>query len=342
MPETLRVALLGVWHVHAAGYAAELMNRRDATLTMVWDEDLDLARQELAQLDMTSVRFVDDLDAVLASEDVDAVMVTTSTATHVQVMRAAARAGKHIFTEKLLAPTVDGCEQIIADAAENGVKLVVSLPRLVEPVILAARALVEEGALGELTYARFRMAHDGWLAGWLPDRFADPVAAVGGAFTDLGCHPIYLTQLFLGSSPAAVTASYSHVTGRDVEDNAVVTLDYPDGAIGVCEASFVTTPGATTLELRGTRGSLLSGFGSGRLIAKGERFDAESWQEVELPADGPSPLDQWLTHINDDTVAEDNLRRAVELTRVVAAANHSAAESRTIEFALSAHTTHPS
>ena len=338
MPSILRVALLGVWHVHAVGYAQEILDRDDTTLTAVWDLDLDLARRELSSLDLASIEFLDDLDAVLARDDVDAVMVTTSTDQHVPVMLAAARAGKHIFTEKLLAPTVDECEQIIAAAEARSVRLLVSLPRLVEPAILAARSLVADGALGELTYVRFRMAHDGWLAGWLPERFASRTEAIGGAMTDLGCHPVYLAQLFLGESPRSVHASYSSFTGRAVEDNAVVTLTYPNGAIGVCEASFVTTPGASTLEIRGTEGSLLSGFGSSRLRAKGERFDTESWQDVDLPREGESPLEQWIGHIHDNTTADDTLRRAVELTRIIVAANESAAAGRALEFA---DTTHP-
>ena len=68
--------------------------------------------------------------------------------------------------------------------------------------------------------------------------------AIGGALTDLGCHPVYLTQLFLGPAAGSVAAIYTSTTGRGVEDNAVVTIAYPNGAIGVTEASFVTTPGA--------------------------------------------------------------------------------------------------
>lgn len=328
----LSVALLGFWHVHAAEYAADILELDDARLTAVWDPDPGLARAGLADLAehraIPDAAVADDLDSLLARADIDAVVVTTATVQHREVIRAAIRAGKHVFTEKLLAPTVAECEELIAAARDRGVILLVSLPQLGEPAVLAARRLVEDGSLGALTYCRIRMAHDGWLAGWLPDRFGDREEAIGGALTDLGCHPVYLTQMFLGPRPSRVTSTYARVTGRDVEDNAVVTTTYENGAIGVIEASFVATPGASCLELRGTKGSLLSGFGTADLLVKGTAFDPDAWARVPLPPAGERPIAQWLRHIRNGEPGVDNLRRAVDLTRLVVAAN-TAAESGT-------------
>jgi predicted dehydrogenase len=323
----LSVAILGFWHVHAAGYAAQIVDHEDARLSAAWDPDPVLARDGLSDIeneDLSGVEMVDDLHTLLARDDIDAVIVTTATAQHHDVILAAIRAGKHVFTEKLLAPTVVECEELVDAARQHSVTLLVSLPWLTEPATLTAQRLVQDGALGDLTYSRMRMAHDGWLTGWLPERFADRNDAIGGALTDLGCHPVYLTQLFLGARPDRLTANYTRVTGRDVEDNAVVTASYPDGALGVIEASFVTTPGTSTIELRGTEGSLLYGFDSDRLLAKGTRFDSDSWQEQPLPDPGPRPIDQWVAHIRAGTTAADNLERATALTEFVTAANAAA------------------
>jgi predicted dehydrogenase len=266
-----------------------------------------------------------DLDALLAREDLAGVIVTTATADHREVIGRALEAGRAVFTEKLLAPTVAEAEELVALAERRRLPLVVSLPRLGEGPMLAAGRLVDAGALGDLTYARVRMAHDGWVAGWLPERFADRAAAVGGALTDLGAHPTYLVQRFLGPRPETVQATYTSVSGHEVEDNAVVTVTYPDGAIGVLEASFVTVPGAAAFELRGTRGTLLYGFGGERLLGKGEAFGGDGWAEVPVPADAPSPFAQWVAAIREGADTTANLAAAVELTRLVAAANESAA-----------------
>ena len=113
--------------------------------------------------------------------------VTAATTAHHALMLRAVQAGKHIFTEKLLAPTVAEAEEIIAAADQAGIALVVSLPRLYHGYTLAIADQLGEERLGHLTYSRIRLSHDGAIAGWLPDRFYDPQAAVGGALSDLGC-----------------------------------------------------------------------------------------------------------------------------------------------------------
>jgi predicted dehydrogenase len=316
------IALLGLWHVHADGYAAEAAAHPATRLDAVWDPDAELAREAAARFGAT---VAPDLDALLARADLAGVIVTTATADHREVIGRALESGKAVFTEKLLAPTVAEAEELVALAERHGVPLVVSLPRLEEGPMLAAGRLVDDGALGDLTYVRVRMAHDGWVAGWLPERFADRAAAVGGALTDLGAHPTYLVQRLLGPRPETVQATYTSVSGHAVEDNAVVTVSYPGGAIGVLEASFVTVPGASAFELRGTRGSLLFGLGGERLLGKGEAFGGDGWTEVRVPADGPSPFARWVAAMREGGDTTAKLEAAVELTRLVVAANESAA-----------------
>jgi predicted dehydrogenase len=99
----------------------------------------------------------------------------------------------------------------------------------------------------------------------------------------------------------------------------------------VFEASVVTTPGAFTVELRGTEASLMFGFGGERLLAKGGAF-GDQWQQLPLPERRPGAFAQWVQHIHDGTTADDNLRHAVELTRMIVAANESAASGRTVSL----------
>ena len=327
--EVIGVGIAGFWHVHAGDYARDAREHPGTRVVAGWDADPALAAEGARDL---GVEVVDSLDALLAHPDVDAITVTTATAEHTDVISRAIAAGKHVFTEKLLAPTVDECEAVVARARDAGVALVVSLPRLADPEAVAASALIDTGALGDVTYARVRMAHDGWLGGWLPERFADPVAAIGGAFADLGCHPAYLVQRFLGAHPAHVTAAYGRVTGREVEDNAVVVAQYPNGALGIAEASFVTTPGAFAFEVRGTEASLLFGFGREELIAKGGRF-GDRWMPVAEAERARRPFELWVDAIRGAADPSDNQRTAIELTRLVVAANTAASTSAAVALA---------
>ena len=324
MSQPLRVAVVGFWHVHAKDYAGQTVNHPGTELVAVWDDD---AERGQAGADAFGVEFAPDLDALLARDDVDAVTITTSTDVHRDVMLKVIAAGKHVFTEKLLAPTVAEAEEIVAAADAKGVKLIVSLPRLYHGYTTAVRDVIDGGKLGQVTYARVRLSHNGAVSNWLPERFYDPATAIGGALTDLGCHPVYLTQLFLGAQPDTVSATYRSVTDRPVDDHAVVTVGYPDQAIGVIEAGFVS-PNPFTIEVFGTEGALTYSDAGNLLQVSGAAF-GDGWQQLDVPEHGDDAFAQWVAHINDDTRADDNLARAVELTRLVVASNESAATGRT-------------
>lgn len=331
MSKPLKIAVLGFWHVHAGDYARQAQQHDGTELVAVWDDDV--ARGQ-AGADQFGVEFTPDLDALLARDDLDAVTITTSTDVHRDLMVAAANAGKHIFTEKLLAPTVTEADEIIAAADANGVKLVVSLPRLSHGYTQAIREVIDSGELGRLTYGRIRLSHDGAVSsggsgGWLPERFFDPKTAIGGALTDLGCHPVYLTQLFLGADPETVSATYRSVAGLGLEDNSVVTVGYADQKIGVIEAGFASR-NPFTIEIFGTRGSLTYTDDGNVLRVVGPDAD----RQLPVPEHSTDPFGQWVDHINDGTRADDNLARAVELTRLVVAANEAAEQGRAIPYSV--------
>jgi 1,5-anhydro-D-fructose reductase (1,5-anhydro-D-mannitol-forming) len=334
MPKAIRVAVLGFWHVHAGDYAARAVEHPETELVAVWDSDVERGRDGAAEF---GVEHVTGLEALLARTDLDGVLVTTATSDHRDLMTTVARAGLHIFTEKVLAPTVAECEEIVAAVDDAGVTLVVSLPRLYHGSTTAIRRVLDSGRLGELSYCRVRLSHDGAVrradapTGWLPERFFDPAYAVGGALTDLGAHPVYLAQLFAGREPDTVSATYRSLTGRAVEDHAVVTLGYSNGRIAVVEAGFVSDE-PFVVELHGTDGSLHYSSRDGLRVDEGS-----GWVSEPVPPDDEDAFGQWVQHIRAGTRADDNVARAVELTRLVEAANSSARTRSTVHYRIAQH-----
>jgi predicted dehydrogenase len=324
--------MVSFWHVHAKDYAKQATNHPDTQIVAVWDE---IPARGQAAAETWGGQFVGDLDALLARSDVDAVIVDTPTNRHRDVMVAAAQAGKHIFTEKVLAPTLRECNEILAAVERSAVKLTVSLPRLNAGYTQTIQEILAAGQLGTPTLARTRLSHNGALPtpdnsnGWLPAHFYDLEATAGGALIDLGCHPMYLTRLFLGL-PESVSARYGYITGRAVEDNAVALLSYPNGALGVVEAGFVNRHSPFTIEIHGTEGSLLYGTPEARLLVRSAQ-DAQ-WIQADMPADRPSAFHQWVAHIQNGTTATDNIRLAVDLTKLMEAANRSVAENRPVRL----------
>jgi 1,5-anhydro-D-fructose reductase (1,5-anhydro-D-mannitol-forming) len=333
----IRVAMISFWHVHARDYTRQASEHPETEIVAAWDEDPERGRAKAEQL---GVRFYETLAELLAQPDIDGVIIGTPTNVHRDVLIAAAQAGKHIFTEKVIASTQHECNEIVAAVEQAGVKLTVSLPRLNAGYTQAIREIIDRQLLGKLTLVRVRLSHNGAIstaenpAGWLPEHFFHLEQCAGGAMIDLGCHPMYLTRLFLGL-PERVSANYGYVTGHEVEDNAVVTLHYPDGAIGVVEAGFVNRFSPFSIEVHGTEGSLLYGTPTDTLLIRSAIADAHSsqqWSPYPLPAELPSAFQQWIEHIKQGTTASENIQLATDLSALMEAANLSAASKQSVSL----------
>lgn len=321
----IKIGKASFWHVHAWDYTKQAQQHQDTVIAAVWDEDPARGKEAAEQL---GVPYFEVLEEMLAFEELDAIIVDAPTNLHKQVIIAAAEAGKHIFTEKVIAPTMQEVNEIMAAIHKNNVKLTVSLPRLNDGYTQAISQVLREGLLGDTTYVRVRLSHNGAIAGWLPEHFFNLEQCGGGALIDLGCHPMYLTGLFLNQPVTGVNASFGYITNKEVEDNAVATLYTESGAIGIVEAGFVNSHSPFSIEVHGTEGTLLYGTPEEKLLLRSNKAvdSGKGWLEVPLPAQKESAFEQWVSHIQNNTLAEDNIEIAIQLTRLLEAANRSASE----------------
>jgi 1,5-anhydro-D-fructose reductase (1,5-anhydro-D-mannitol-forming) len=350
----IRIGMLGYWHLHGADYARAAREHPDVEIAALWDDDAERGQVAAAEL---GVPFDADLDAFLARPELDGVVVCTATNLHRDVIPAAARAGKHVFSEKVVAATLAEAEQIIRATETAEIAFVVSMWRTDEPSTEAVADVLASGALGVVTQLRIRDGHPFALptpelpGGRLPAQFWDPTAAQGGILIDL-CHPAYLAAAFLGM-PEDVSASFGRVTGRELEDNAVVTLRYPDGALAIIETSSATAITPFTIEAHGTLGSLVyAADGIGELVARRAPAVAAAtpsaygpdgsihlrvvggspvWERIEVPT-GPkrSAFEKWISHIQDGTRAPENVELARKLSGIIEASYRSDVEGRRV------------
>ena len=319
----LKVAMLSRWHVHAEGYAHEFKSRDDVQLTVVWDEEPEKGKEFAKQFNMD---FEPDLDKLLCRDDVDAVCINTPTNKHPEVIQKCAKAGKHIFTEKVLALTNDEATQIRKAVEESGVKFCISFPHRTFSHNLFAKKVMDEGLLGDVNYMRVRNAHNGASAGWLPPHFYDEAQCGGGAMIDLGAHPMYLIPWIMGK-PAEVASAFTHVTGHAVEDNAVTVMKYENGAVAVSETGFVTGFCPFMLELYGTDGSLIISGEEVKLISSklnDKTGEYSGWiNPGNLPAPLPSPIIQFVEGVLYGKEIIFGMDDAVTLTEMMDAAYRS-------------------
>ena len=285
----LRVAMLSGWHVHAKGYAEFIRSQPDAQITCVWDEEKERGENWAKEL---GVPFVSDLDEVLSRDDVDGVLICSPTNMHKDLMIRAARRGKHIFTEKVMALTVSDCDEIIREIEKNQVKFTISFPQRCLPRNLFVKQAVESGLVGDVTILRVRDGHDGASRGWLPDYWYDPQTTGGGAMMDLGAHPMYLSSWILGK-PVRISSMFNNLTDHPVEDNAVCLIEFDNKAIAISETSLVSPMTPKMTEIYGTKGVILC-TGDDVRIKTDPKGD---FVHPQLPDELPPPLRQWIDSV---------------------------------------------
>ena len=335
----LRIAMLSFAHVHANGYAAQITKHSEAEIVCVWD-DMDSRGQAAA--DTLNLPYDNNLERVLGREDVDAVVVNTTTNTHRDVLIAAARAGKHIFTEKALTVTLADAEEVSSEIKASGVKFMISLPSRTMSQTLYARQVLDEGWLGDLTMMRARVAHSAALGKWFKGGtlwFGDAEQAGGGSLFDLGCHTVDMMRWFMGQ-PRSVVARVQNFSGAyNIDDQAAAVVEFSSGALGILDVSWVQHSGPNYIEIYGTKGFLGWETRTGLMEIQGtDHIDGTQLSGAlqvsprSLPKALPMPMEQWIAAILHDeemTISIDDGRNLNELLEGIYV---SAREDRTYRF----------
>lgn len=201
-----------------------------------------------------------DLDKMLADSSVDVVTICTPSGVHMEPAVAAAKAGKHIIVEKPLDITLKRCDAMIAAAKKAGVVLSTIFPSRFHESSQLMKKAIDAGRFGRLTmgdsyvkWFRTQEYYDSgaWRGTWALDG--------GGALMNQAVHSVDLLLWFMG--PAVEVSAYTTTLAHqriEVEDVAVATVKFANGALGVIEASTATWPGELKrIEISGDTGSAI-------------------------------------------------------------------------------------
>jgi predicted dehydrogenase len=198
------------------------------------------------------------LEAMLADPDVDVVTIATPSGAHMDPAVAAARAGKHVIVEKPLEITLKKCDRIIEECEKAGVKLAAIFPSRFHDSSVKLKRAIDGGRFGRLTvgdayvkWFRTQAYYDSgaWRGTWALDG--------GGALMNQAIHSVDLLTWLMGpvAEIQANTATLAHER-IEVEDAAVATLKFANGALGVLEATTAAYPGyLKRIEIHGSEGS---------------------------------------------------------------------------------------
>lgn len=201
-----------------------------------------------------------DYNELLKRDDIDAVVVVTPTATHAEVIKAAALAGKHIFSEKPLAQTLSMCDEAIAAVNAAGVKLQLGFMRRFDPAYVLAKKKIEAGAIG--TPVMFRSSSRD------PKRTSLEFALrenSGGLIMDMGVHDFDQARWLMGSEVVRVQTEGGCLVFPELKevgdiDNAMINLRFANDTIGNIDVSRNAVYGYDIrTEVLGSEGGLLIG-----------------------------------------------------------------------------------
>lgn len=204
------------------------------------------------------IQAFDSIEALIASPEVDAVSICSPSGAHLEAALSAAKAGKHVVIEKPLEITPDRCNQIIEACERAGVLLSTIFQSRFHKSSQLLKQAVDQGRFGTLAlanaYVKWYRTQDyydsgAWRGTWELDG--------GGALMNQAIHNVDLLQWVMGPvvEISAFTSTLSHER-IEVEDTAVASLRFANGALGTIEATTSAWPGSLKrLEIYGSSGS---------------------------------------------------------------------------------------
>ncbi|KAE9627271.1 inositol 2-dehydrogenase [Parasedimentitalea maritima] len=194
---SVRFALLGAGRIGQV-HAQAITSNPAAQLVAVADF-IEISATKLTQSFGGEVRSI---DAIAASDDVDAVLICTPTNTHADLIEQFARAGKAIFCEKPIDLSVDRVVACLKVVEETGAKLMVGFNRRFDPDFAAVKETIEAGRIGVVEMVNIISRDPG-----APP--AEYVKTSGGIFKDMTIHDFDMARFLLGEEIDSVMAAAS-------------------------------------------------------------------------------------------------------------------------------------
>lgn len=195
----------------------------------------------------------DDLGAVLKDPAIDAVVLATPHTAHAAQILAAARAGKHVFTEKPFTLTQREAAEALRIAKEKKITLAVGYNWRFQPALREIRAMLQDGRLGKLLHiegnfcgpSAYRFSKDHWRQ----SREEGP----GGGMTGRGVHVVDAMLYLAGRVDGVHAQSFRLAQEHGIDDTTSMLLRFAGGATGYL-GTVIATAETWRMQVFGSRG----------------------------------------------------------------------------------------
>lgn len=232
MDRKVKIAVIGTGRmgsVHVRNIARLIP---EADLVAICDIRLEVA--QAAAEGLVIPRVVKDYRELLGDNDIEAILIATSTNTHAFIMKDVASAGKHIFCEKPLALGLEEIDGALAAVAKVGVKLQVGFNRRFDKSFQQVRAIVASGEIGRPCILRITDRDPEFPA-------LEFLRVSGGMFLDQTIHDFDMARFQVGEIEEIYATGGVLIEPKLKEfgdiDTDVVTLKFTNGAMGTIDNS---------------------------------------------------------------------------------------------------------
>jgi len=252
----LRGAIIGFGEVARNGHWPAYAKSGEVKIVAVVDRTG--ARRQVARELLPGVATFSTLEELAAGAEIDFIDICTPPALHGEPMLDALGKGWNVLCEKPLLLDLVELEQARNLARETGRAIVPVHNWKYAPIVRRATEMLRSGTIGQLRGVEIETLRIQDCAVADPDHpnwRRDPAIAGGGVLMDHGWHAIYLARHWFGEAPSEVRASLHRPTPEGVEDEATLTLSFPNGHAKI----FLTWKAdvrRNTMRLIGERGEI--------------------------------------------------------------------------------------
>ena len=253
----VRVGLLGSGGrgSRLSSYLVQVPGARLVALCDLFDEQIEKAKQRIP---IENPKIYKDYNEMLASDDIDAVIIATPVFLHAEHLEAAVKAGKHVYVEKPAGVDVAACKRVMkaADSARPGLNVTFGFQQRYGWTYKQARKVIDSGGLGKI-----RQAEAHFLKGPVtgnepprkrPETFHDKVREwkwwrdlYGDIVVETYCHSIDVLNWSLGDQhPIKAVAGGGRTIRKagDMGDHISVVFEYPDNIRATFVGSHIMPP----------------------------------------------------------------------------------------------------
>jgi predicted dehydrogenase len=333
---SLRAGVIGAGAIaqacHLPGYA------RNPHVDLAAFADPIPARHEEIAKQLPSVKGYHDYNEMLAREHLEVVSVCTPNKYHAAATLAALDAGCHVLCEKPMALTLGEAGNMIAAARRKRRKLMIAFTNRLYTGPNTCKELLQKKAIGKPFMMRVRFGHGGPYPGWAKGKwFYQAAIAAGGVMFDMGIHAIDLCLWLMGPIQSVSAKAATLIKKIEVDDNALLMLEFKNGALGYIDVSWTSKPGFTGFEIYGTEGSLICDYVRGLQLCSGTLSagtdSVTEWQMLDkAPATGgwDIEIDHWIDVVLGKTKLTMDGKAGRDALAVALAAYRSSASGKRV------------